>query len=387
MKLLIKDYLNARKQPDTSITAPYYREPGYVLDVDDIAVNGTEINGNPIWYHYAGDGCWYWSGGVDFTNELFTVRALTPEEKLIVYGAAVAELATRYTHIPGFKGLAAGLKRKAGMIVDTPALIFYVDEKLPGAGAVPPVIHYRGIALDTDVHALGEVRLTGNGVILADRLAPYAMGGSLSDSTTGNKVWGTRTLMVKRGKEDYLLACYHVACHSLFAKKQYTLGKSVVNNVYPSPFRSPGRSISGAKVHMGAFDTTCDFALLRVDDLNAIVNVLPSDRFDGWYTTDEIASGALNNIVLWGYGAASEAFSGKLVAYRSGSVQVDTALQLNMTGLIETERMGTNGDSGAPVINLANKKLVGYLVAVGPNSTFLMPFGTLVKDYSIIPKK
>jgi Trypsin len=385
MQLIVQQYLNARiGNPSTDAPIPFYQVPGFVLNIDDIAI-GQELDGNSIWYHNADDGCYYWSGAVSEPEQPLSDKTFTPAEELSIYESAVKELTGKYRFIPGYKGLGAGFKEIEGELQSFIALVFYVIEKTPAEGKIPPVINYRGIPLITDVREIGRLSLLAPNE--ADNASPYLMGGSISEDLTGNDTsFGTRTLIVTKDQQDYLLTCFHVACNTLFKQKKYSLGTSEIHTLLPSTLVTPVPKPLRLQVAQGNFDTLYDYALINLENA-PLSNTMPDVQFNGFYTRAELRSGFLTGITMSKYGAATQrGNTAKLIAYRSDSVEVSENPKLFMSGLVEAGCMASEGDSGAPVINVSNNKLVGFVVAGNSSVTYILPFAQLASQLSIIPK-
>lgn len=386
MRLVVQQYLNARTgSPFTNAPVPFYRNPGHILQVDDVRT-GEELEGNNIWYHNEEDGCYYWSGVVSEPEEFWEHKTFSDEEWLSIYRSAVNDLPGRFKSIPGFKGLGAGLKTTEGKVTQTLALIFYVFQKTPdNEGKVPKVVNYRGIPLVTDVREVGAVSLLAGNE--ADRATPYQMGGSISEDMLGQAVsFGTRTLLVVKDKKEYLLTCYHVACNSLFKKGTYSLGSNKVNVVLPSSLVTTGKRTFRLPVAMGSFNNLYDVALIEIENAS-LFNGMPDVVFDQFYTRDELKSGLFKGIPLSKYGAATQrGKAGMLIAYHSEQVEVSTNQQLMMSGLVESSPMSESGDSGAPVVDARNGKLVGFIVAGNSQVSYILPFAQLVFELHIEPK-
>lgn len=395
MKVLVKKYLNCRSgSPATDAPCPGYKSPGDILDVDNI-VPGTDIDGNSIWYHCLEDSLYYWSGGIEHTSEILSSRpggaVFTTEEQLHIYHSAVNELSLTYKNMPGIKGLAAGYKYTGGKKTGQLALIFFVEKKTgTSATPIPGIINYRGYPLTTDVNPAGKAKLQDLPQnIRPDLGEPYLMGGSVSEISDGKQpFFGTRTLLVSKSGKDYLLTCYHVACHSLFAQQQYTLNNASIEVSIPSLVISPKFSRKSFKVKEGEFGNTYDYALIDPGDTQ-VSNAMPDFDFSGYYTRSEVRQAFLQNRPLAKYGAASLDKRGSLIAFHSDSLPVNEDPPLSMSGLILATAMSEEGDSGAPVIDTTNNKLVGFIVGGmegSPSLTYIIPIAELKFQFSIIPK-
>ncbi len=386
MRLITKYYLNARVgAPATDAPIPYYLNPGREVEIDDLIIR-KDIEGNCIWYHSSDDDCFYWSGGFHETDLILRGKTLSADDELRLYRSAVNELTDKYKFVTGYRGMAAGFKEKGGQLTQALSLVFYVDKKLsPAKSKVPTAINYRGVVLRTDVRESDDTSLQDpNEADLGNMLL---MGGSISEDLNGEyKSFGTRTLIVTKDKKDYLLTCYHVACRSLFNAEDYWLGENKVSATIPSPVITPGRSTSKLRVAEGHFDSYLDYALLEIGAAE-LFNAIPSEFFQGFYTNAELVNGFRKDMQLIKYGAATQRGNiGRLITYHSGWVKVDSKRNLFMMGLIEATKMSNGGDSGSPVLDMSNNKLVGYIVAGNSTSSFIIPFGRVAADYSIIPK-
>ena len=386
MKIIVNKYLNARlNSPSTEEACPYYRDPGYVLEVDDIEI-GTEINGNCIWYHSSDDGCFYWSGGTGLTNDLLDKRrqskSFTRQEEMGIYSSAVNELNYSGTdgeanQITGYKGIASGYKviEKTGLTENRICLIFYVRKKIVDPQVhVQDSINYRGFLLVTDVRVIGEIKLLQEG---PDDSIPYPMGGSIASLSSDGKenARGTRSMLVQRAGKEYLLTCYHVACSILFAQHTYEFRNQKIEAIIPSKEKFPNSPTITATVIEGQFGINFDYALLEVD-ITKFQNFMPGHLFNnGYYTLPEIKSQFTKETILIKYGAKTGERQGKFKAYPA-KVPVDDKKSLSMFGLIEVENISDKGDSGAPVVDSQNK-LVGIIVAGVDSSSFIIPIAQL----------
>ncbi|WP_299362126.1 S8/S53 family peptidase [Winogradskyella sp.] len=72
MKVTVSKYLNVRVGAP-SVNAPNYQylAPGSVLEVDGKLYNGDVYDGNALWYKDLA-GNYYWSGGIDYQEDIFT---------------------------------------------------------------------------------------------------------------------------------------------------------------------------------------------------------------------------------------------------------------------------------------------------------------------------
>lgn len=388
MKAIVNKYLNARQGgPSLASHCPYYHQPGDVLTMDDL-LTGEEIDGNAVWYHATNDGCYYWSGGIAFTDELLSFgqgrEPFTEEETRVIYQSAVNELSRRYmAQIQGFKGLAAGYKITGGQQTDDLALIFYIDKKSdtgPETGKVPATIAYRGYSLLTDVREIGPMRLQN----MADATLPYPMGGSLSPiGADGFDVCtGTRGLLVKWSGKDYLFTCYHVACQEIIQGRKNRLGELQI--------RLPAALSTGAgageyrlSVSKGAQGPDFDYALLESEKpLSSFAINIAGDGIGidtRFFDRHELGNLHAKKSNLTMYGAGSQRRrTGMIIAYHSDMVLVDDRRNIKMNNLIECTCMSQEGDSGAPVIDENSGRLVGFVLA-GDEKThsFIMPFTTI----------
>lgn len=388
MKVIVTKYLNARMQlPATSSENPFFRSPGEVLNIDQI-IPGTPIEGNAVWYRCADDGCYYWSGGTAAANEILTVNdrpyVLEDIQALKIYQSAVSELYPFYQFLKGFKGLAAGFKQKDDAVLPSLALIFYVQEKSNDVEAqIPAQINYHGYQLVTDIQKQ-------NGVVLLsdeDKQPPFPMGGSVSEITAAGNFRGTRSLLVRKDGVDYLMTCYHVACGTLFREKRFRLASSqqVEVNV-PSPAAPQAASPVKLLVKEGGFGPTHDYALIAIKDID-LRNTLPDRSIINWYRRDELPAIFKTDTTLEMYGAISKTASGQFLGYHADLILSDKERDLYMKGLIKADIKAEKGDSGAPVVDISNNKLVGFVVAGKPGEyVYILPMAELNFYFSIEPK-
>ena len=388
MKLVVIKYLNARiENANTHSTCKYYRIPGDVLEINEVLI-GEEIEGNAVWYKATDDGSYYWSGGLQDPGEVIrNAESFTREEQFQIYRNAVNFFSALLARtVSGFKGLAAGYKESGNIRQEALSLVVYVTTKetITGQGIVPAFLVYKGIRVQTDVRPTG-INSFHNDLIFKDPIRPFMMGGSLAQvGNNGAEVdFGTRGALVKSGADTCLLTCYHVACFSLLAsgKKSYD-GTNIQINIPARVSESPFDIISG-KVIRGSIGSYYDFALVAVPEPGQFGNTVDSGIFQGYYNAKEIQDAFLKNIRLTKFGARNEhKRSGGFRAYHSDAVTVDDKSGFTMSGLIETENISGEGDSGAPVVDESNK-LLGFIVAGNPaKSSYILPFA-VIKTFGI----
>lgn len=394
MKLVVKKYVYVRTgHPSTTARFSGYRVPGDVIGVDVIRT-GTEIDGNSVWYRCDDDGCYYWSGAFDLVEEQLDtspIDSFTQEDQFLIYQSAVNDLNRYYSAIPGYRGMAAGYKilEKSGVTENRIALIFYVSGKTPPEESrVGPVIYYRGLALITDFRSIEEVSLLTDNM---DRTLPYLMGGSIGYFNLQGiqKRLGSRSLIVEKGEEKYLLTCYHVACAPLFSRGTYQLKKESVTVHLPFyENQGDGVEILKGSVKEGKFSGYFDYALIQTDT-SKLRNAMPGHSFaNTFYSYADLHSLTKTSRFIK-YGSKSRQTSGYFKALHINNYEIDTGRNLYMSGLIEIEMHVEKGDSGAPVID-ADGKLLGMLVARtkysnGSISGLVLPFAQLKEHLYINP--
>ena len=386
MRLIVQKYVYARiEKPSTDVAFSCYRSPGEVITIDDIVI-GTEIHGNSIWYHCSEDACYYWSGGFSNTNDLLEKRrnnfSFSHEEKIMIYKSAANELSNIYNNIPGYKGIAVGYKviEKENRIEDNIALIFYVDQKVsPAESKIKKVINYRGFSLISDVKVLKNVRLHSED---PESQVPYIMGGSIANEE--ENVVGTRALIVIKAERKYLLTCFHVACSSLFEKNQFKFNNEDFTLHIPSRRVAPYANILNGTVVEGGFGPNYDYALIDLD-IKRLSNRMPGHLFNNGHYSIEDLKQLNKDTRLFMYGTTTHGKNGLFRAFHSNDVEIDEFKDLKMSGLIETECMSGQGDSGAPVVDSTNKFL-GFIVAGDSvTKTFILPIAQLEFDFHFSP--
>jgi len=384
MKIVTAKYVYARiGSPSTQVQYAYYRNPGEALSIDRI-IQGTMIDGNSIWYHCADDGCFYWSGGFEFTKEVLDDNPYTEhnEENWYIYQSAANEILGIYRHIPGFAGLAAGYKTKGEQNTENISLIFYVNSKTEIQNPqVPKFVNYRGVALTTDVQILGEVRLLSAD---PDKIRPYIMGGSVASVENGIEMpVGTRSLIVTKNGLKYLLTCYHVACAYLYKRNIKELSNYIVNVNIPSDTKTSLDKIVTSKVAEGIICSNLDYALIELkENIKYFSNYMPKHFFkNGFYSFYDL-SNFPNDTQLNKYGVATKYTSGKKIqAFPANNIKVDKKTGLIMSGLLVSDIQCDSGDSGAPVVD-QDGKIIGIIVGayfegLKSTKTFILPFDHL----------
>lgn len=369
MKLTVNKNLNARTgAPLTTAPNPYYREPGQVLEIDNPVV-GTSIDGNAIWYHCTDDNQYYWSGG--FEEEAFVLgdtqlNNYTQEEQVEILMTFLNDKRLLLGKTASlYKGIGYG--NKNGVTENGLAITVYVTEKEPVA-TIPTYFNYRGIQLPTDICETGADRRFG----FWDGGPPYQLGGSIGRE--GMIDFGTRTLKVTKDNKIYVLGCFHVLLPDLQGEGYYDYNPHDDRKaIYPFGSVPPGKTF---RIQDGIYNNEFDYAvaLLPAADAPNLHNVVGNGRVPvknkDIYTKDDQKTSKGRKIIM--HGTVTSDAQGEIVTpYTSMQIGNDPFETIE---IIVTTPIATFGDSGAPVIDEENNKLVGYVIGGSDTQTYIMPY-------------
>ncbi|SEI40382.1 hypothetical protein SAMN05216327_101277 [Dyadobacter sp. SG02] len=289
---------------------------------------------------------------------------------------------------PNVVGIALQTKQKSGSPTGQLSALFEVKTKTPGlvVGKIPPFLPFetsdgRTVGIPTDVVQVGETRFAYNPGPSIHHAVPTAPGGSIrrADQTT----WGTLGLGLKDSQFSYVLSCYHVLCADLLARNQ-----TQFRNTPGLPTVAPGEGIAPTtigEVVEGQFSPSQDFALVRLNNATD-VSGLPFGTTTGFHDILDAPGNSLVGRTVFMVGARSNAQKAKVLApYQEGEYFVPGLPAQTMKGLIKTERLADEGDSGAAVYLEENgkKRVIGLLIGFNCEASYVLPIGAFCTEFNL----
>ncbi len=378
MKITVSKYLNSRiGQPSVNAACNFYKNPGDTIEIDNV-VFGSEIDGNSIWYRSKDDGCYYWSGGIEEIE--FEIEGLVITDDFLF--KIIKDIQKNYfgyfsKTIEGYTGCGIGhknLKEANGL-----ALAFFVSEK-KGLKAIskpaPEFILHKGFKIITDVVEMkGRLHYQKPPVPLdpdPDNDDPMLIGGKVYQSNYSD-YFGTRTLKVAKDNKSMLLGCFHVMAFSHYnsSSSQAVSITEIDKITVEIPDQSGGGTVK-LNVIEGAFDGNVDYALAELPFSRIIANQLDGTIINRFANALEIEM--MWNTQVESLGRVSSLQQGRIL-YTSSEKKVDST---TFSNIIITEKISTDGDSGAPVVR--DDLFLGYVFGGDDaNYSFLIPAYKLEK--------
>ena len=355
MLLTVCKYLNIRiGSASASAPNPGYLSPGDNIDLDTVLI-GEELDGNAIWYR-SKTGYYYWSGGV--TEVEFEVPGLAETDEILQ--AVATDILHNYGNdyrnkIPGYLGCGAGKSQDPA--VQEPVIAIFTDRNQAAATSAPDRVLHKGYAIKAEIVPIQPPKLQ-NG--------PFFPGSMVAIGTAGVKGF-------YKG-EECLLSCYHVLVDA-----EPPPGVHVVTpDKQPTATLRSGNLSATVQVLAGKFSESVDYALARLPNDVLYRNQFRGHPVNGFCTKDDLA-------LLW----KARVFS--CGAYTQGSAPVTHTLRdiqigsYSFVNVLQTEKLSTDGDSGAAVFT-ADNKLVGFVFG-GDDETlsYIIPAYKLIPDPFILP--
>ena len=290
---------------------------------------------------------------------------------------------------PNVVGLALQTKQTAGQPTGQLSILFEVRQKVAGitTGKIPETLPFttpdgRRVLIPTDVQEVGDIRFAaytpGNPI---HSNLPTAPGGSIRRQSLTN--WGTLGLRLRGNQKDYVLSCYHVLCADLLQA-----GTTSVASQTNLPVVAPGTGGSPAPIGSvtdGRFDPESDFALVELTDA-AAVGRFPAGQAQGFFDILFQPGDSLVGRTAVMIGAKSNRQEGKILApYQEGDFILPGLTAKSMKGLIKTERLADEGDSGAAVFIEENnrKRVVGILIGFSNEASYVMPVSDFCSKHNL----
>lgn len=366
MKLTVSKYLNARiGEASTNAECQFYRNPGDILDMDNV-VAGTEIDGNAVWYHCTDDGCFYWSGGTEEAN--FQLKELKEYDQLtqikMLKSAANANEMKWSKTISNYSGCGIGLINTNPEAI---GLLIYVSKKLEVLQNIyESEILFRGVKMPIEIvesgkiehHEYKEPDSSNIPCMQLDNDPPYRLGGTIG--VEGEDGYGSRSLRLFKDNECYVMTCFHVLLNDLKSQQvfgPYASDSTERNAGVPAKVNKAGQTPGTFPIIEGYYNTVMDFAVAKINE-DLLVNGILSDLIDGFYTYDMLDNLFRKEVKM--VGSTSFHQTGLITAINRPVQVGDNNWQFR--NCIVAERISSAGDSGAPVVDEANK-LIGYVIA------------------------
>lgn len=281
---------------------------------------------------------------------------------------------------PNVTGVALQTKQTQGQPTGQLSALFEVTQKVSDLtmGQIPALIPFvtpdgRRVSIRTDVVEVGVTRFAYSPGSSLHMDVPTAPGGSIrrQDQT----IWGTLGLRLQDSQFQYVLSCYHVLCADLLKAGQWTFSATVgLPTMVPGLGGNP--SLIGDVVE-GAFSENQDFALVRLTD-SAAVSSLPTGTGSAFFDILNQPGETYVGRTVFMIGAFSNRQQAKVLApYQEGEYQIPGLPIQTMKGLIKTERLADEGDSGAAVFLQENgrKRVIGILIGFNSEASYILPIG------------
>jgi hypothetical protein len=362
-KLILSQNVYRRPAATNEQPAHGYLPVGSTVEVSEV-IFGKEIDGNCIWYH-AGDGFFYWSGGVanvEFSVPSLLYETLSYEQQLILclqaqhyYGPILRN------QFPELLGIATNQKESDNQIQDSCSLILYVQQKLKTPTLnFPTSLPYCGFLIPTDVRPSLPVSLCNIGGFIGK---------------PGENM-GTSGFVGIDNSHSYLVTGYHVLCEdrlkagvkSLLADDaSYNNRRNITDSKGPLGLLTNGT--------MDAFNDSIKTKLTRsFKNITANGTIL-----NGYIPRSELSDKAANRTKVVMSGAVTA------VPLAGSIVNLNRDLDIPVINhsffqLIEIDIPAKHGDSGAPVYTLDSNRLVGIVTATNfVNRTFVIPIEVILR--------
>lgn len=384
MKLTVGKYLNARQgSASTSAANPFYLDPATQVEIVAVEI-GTDIEGNAIWYQ-DDTGHYYWSGG--FLDSGFALAIFkTPKSfsgknvpfEVAFLNSMLVDFISKYDDI---SILAAGIGETSyaslGIIVTLNR-----DIVTTPLSTIPHSVVYKGYSIFVEQQIKSAAK--PNNIIYKDQKYPLVMGGSLENGLVST--FGTRGLKLALDNNIVILTCYHVGCYNLLKESKYSFDKSSIPIRFPAQVSqsNPTLSVMGQIIH-GSLGNGLDYSLVQVFRPKLFLPQLRNGAIPNDYYSSFDISELVIGKVLTCHGCITHK-SGKITkpfaAASFQSIDYDYVGRIKLSGLIETEDISVEGDSGAAVVDDKNK-LVGILVGSDENRSYIMPYFKLLFKHKL----
>lgn len=378
MKVTAKKFVNARTQ-EASVNAenPFYIEPGNQIEIKDVVI-GTAIDGNAIWYFDVND-FYYWSGG--FVESGFELHVFETQIEISnrsrqfqfeFLASMLPDFIIKYGK-DDFKAI--GIAEIGGGLGIEISLASHSDIQ-KYAHLQSNKILFRGYSVPIQLRYQSPFR--GNSGFI-DYTKPFLMGGSIENEISNN--YGTRGLKLEMQGKTVILTCFHVACYNLMEQRKNSFDKSLIKIRFPARESNSPVSPATGNVINGKLGGWFDYALIEVT-ADMCASKIPGIGWPNDYYQKTELNKLTTGTVLKTFGFISDRImSGKItmpsVASSYAIITYDYLHNVKLYGLIETEKMSVEGDSGAAVLD-QNNKVVGIIIASNDTHSLIMPYCKLL---------
>lgn len=366
-KLILSHNVYRRPAATNEATAPGYLPAGSVVDLEEV-VFGKELDGSRVWYR-AGDGFFYWSGGVrdaEFAVPSLDFGALTDaQQRALCLEAQRHYLPRLKAAFPDLAGLAVNQKQRNGAFLPGHSLLFYVPQKLDSpARRLPASLPFKGFAIPTDVRETLPVGLCRIGQHVGKPGLTLGTGGFVAVDAT----------------DRYLVTGYHVLCHDLLRDGQ----KLLLPNDASYDDRRDVHDAFGTLAHLlgGTMDAFTDSVKAR------LTRPLGNDFSDGTTLNGFVARAALSD-------APASPTAVTMLGAATGDPRTGVVTNLHFDldiplidhsffNLIEISVPAKHGDSGAPVFTVGTRQLVGIVAATNfVDRSYVIPIETILRRLAL----
>jgi hypothetical protein len=361
MKVTVKDHLNARSgAPFTTSTNPYYREPGEVMEIQQVLI-GQEIEGVSVWY-LCDYGQYYCSGGfaeTDFELPGVNISELKESDQYALLKECVNAFYTLYSkNVATFTGLGVSRKKRGGNYHNHLSLVVQVAVKGSANFEIKP-LRYKGFRIPTDVDP-------------ASKAKPITPGAAVSRVKSLNT--GTIGFYGNDGADDLLVTNYHVVCDHLITtgKLKYDIpnGPPFIDVQTPAASLNLPISLTG-KLKFGILSEYRDLAIVKLPP-GIYLNRNGINTFSGHIELSKVQDST--QVQVWGSRFNTTTLVGR---YHSEPIDYPGLSKDHvLSGLIKLDLCTIPGDSGSPIV--FNNKLVGIVVAEDSMYTYGIPIETIL---------
>jgi hypothetical protein len=381
MIVTVSKYLNKRSTPSTDSFCSGYWLPGQQVEIVEVLV-GKCLDGNCIWYKTS-DNYYCWSGGILEQTFLLEGQTLEQFDHLAQLNFINSFVLQNYQYwkktIKGLEGISVGSKYTAEQKTDVRSVIFLLTEKKPvltqdKSQTIPKFFIFRGVRIYTDVVQEGLISASyvSGKRPFTEETVPMRLGGSIErENATG---YGTRTLKVKRQGQPYVMTCYHVLAlgeleRGLYAIEEQNFLKNR-NCKLPSP-KLCDSFVVESTLAIGKMNNYYEYALAKLDNPAVLINSLyKGDALNGYYKEAELRE--KEGMKVSAFGATSRDQTGTITnTVCHPWISYGRKIH-NFYHLIQTTKISTKGDSGAPVVDEQNK-LLGFVIADSETSSYIVP--------------
>ena len=295
-------------------------------------------------------------------------------------------------------GVGVGKKKiqKESTLINS--LVFTVATKLDLHDTVfneiPHQIKFKSIDgriynIPTDVLESGSlIQALAGPALLCDNLTVKRPGCSISRKS-GSKTTGTLSIKVFKGAQPYIVSCYHVLCSVELnvGIKEFSFDTSMGDTIVVSPgVLDSTTGVPIAHVVGGVLSDELDCALAEILDPESVSSLLCQRDHEPASILKITDVHEKSHYSLISIGRTSGIIKGGVqlhstwcdVNYKIGG-KLET---ITMKGMICTDQLSEEGDSGSPVFD-ENNNLIGIIIAASRTLTYILPIQRILKKFSV----